>query len=440
MCRLNFKHIMQKTIALWIFLFASSECMAQGGVGMGSHLLGALQKDSGKSALPFVLPEQLFIGSYPSFSNAQAMREIEYTGLGRVLVYFYGTKDAAVNDAKSFAEKNTKITESGILAVHFGCLEENEQFTTEWFTVGSYIIGLRTPKSKMERTFITKAAEKIITDYDARIKRLFSTPEKCFKTYLEAVNKQEENLIIECLYDDGSEQSRNAIAMVKNMISMIPQFTMMLMYEAPYAEKKEIAIAKIEMVSDTEARIAISKQNTTGSNSLPLMLLTFGQSINRYSADDYLWVPLKMNGEKWGIDVVTTQKTVFAKSQEQLLKVNCMSNLKQIGLALHMYAQDHQKKFPGSNTFIALAPKYVPARIFKCPGDKSTPEIQGQPAAETKISYIFVEGLSTQDPPGTILAYDASAENHQGESRCVLFLDGHVRWMNEKEFQDLLNK
>ena len=109
-------------------------------------------------------------------------------------------------------------------------------------------------------------------------------------------------------------------------------------------------------------------------------------------------------------------------------------------------------------------PKYVTARMFKCPGDestpeikgqlappappsppqatggKSTPEIQGQPAAGTKISYIFVEGLSYQDPLDTILAYDASAENHKGEGRHVLFLDGHVSWMNEKEFQNLLSK
>lgn len=145
------------------------------------------------------------------------MREIEYTEMGRILVYFYDTKEAAENDMKLFTGKNRKISseDSSILAAHYGCWEENEQFATGWFTIGSYIVGLRTPTNKSSRALLSKTAEKIITDYDARIKLMFSTPEKCFNTYLEAVKNQQGDLIIECLYNDGSEESRNAIAVIK---------------------------------------------------------------------------------------------------------------------------------------------------------------------------------------------------------------------------------
>ena len=435
MCRLNFKDVLQKMILLWVLLFFSSECMAQ--------------------PLPFALPEQLFTGSYPGFPNARAVKEIEYTGLGRVIVYSYNTKDQAVNEIKSFAEKNTKITGSDLLAAHFGCLEENEQFATTWFTMGSYVVGLKTPKNKMERAFVTKAAEKIIADYNARIKQMFSTPEKCFKTYIEAANKHKEDLIIECLYDDGSEQSRNAILTTKTMISL---FTTRMFGNIPHTEK-EITIAKVEMVSKNEARIAVPKQGVNV-NSFPLVLLTLGQPASRYPTDDHLWIPLKTDGEKWGIDIATTQKIALAKSQEQSFRANCLNNLKQIGLAILMYAQDHQDILP--DDLRVLFPKYIGSgRVLKCLGDKKVPEIQ-RVDSNTPISYTYVKGLSLKNsrpappaPPGnpsdaktsqdgylfkTILAYDASPENHEGEGRNVLFVDGHVEWMPEERFQKLLKE
>ena len=67
--------------------------------------LPAPQKQSQK-LLPFTLPEELFPNSYPVFTNARETREIEYTEMGRILVYFYDTKDAAESDMKLFAGKN----------------------------------------------------------------------------------------------------------------------------------------------------------------------------------------------------------------------------------------------------------------------------------------------------------------------------------------------
>ncbi len=39
---------------------------------------------------------------------------------------------------------------------------------------------------------------------------------------------------------------------------------------------------------------------------------------------------------------------VFAQAREQARKTTCLSNLKQLGLGLFMYAQDYDETFPGA--------------------------------------------------------------------------------------------
>ena len=430
MCRSKLQCISKKMFCLLIFLFIASESMAQ------VPFLPVPLKQN-QTLLPFTLPEELFPNSYPVFTNAREMREIEYTEMGRILVYFYDTKEAAENDMKLFTGKNRKISseDSSILAAHYGCWEENEQFATGWFTIGSYIVGLRTPTNKSSRALLSKTAEKIITDYDARIKLMFSTPEKCFNTYLEAVKNQQGDLIIECLYNDGSEESRNAIAVIKNLISAIP---MISMYERPRPQK-EIIIDKVETVSATEARIGVLRQKEYD-DSMPFIMLTFGLPLtNQLSTGEHLWIPMKMNGEKWGIDILTVQKLAFAKSREQSLQSICISNLKQIGLGLQMYASDHKDTFPDDIREVAL--HYTHGTALKCPGDKTTPEIQ-KVEPDTPISYTYVKGLSRQNPNSykIIILYDSSPDYHQGKGRNILFIDGHVEWMPEEKFQKLLGE
>lgn len=99
----------------------------------------------------------------------------------------------------------------------------------------------------------------------------------------------------------------------------------------------------------------------------------------------------------------------------------CMNNLKQIGLALRLYAQDYNGKFP--RELKELCPNYILRATLWCPGDNKISK-----------SYVYVKGLTSKDRH-SILAYDTSPDHHDGEGRNVLFVDGHVEWMVEKEFQ-----
>lgn len=64
---------------------------------------------------------------------------------------------------------------------------------------------------------------------------------------------------------------------------------------------------------------------------------------------------------------------VFAKAREKARTASCMSNLGQIALALHMYAQDHDDRFPPKRVG-AQASLYEYTQtmvVFSCPSQPS---------------------------------------------------------------------
>jgi len=132
--------------------------------------------------------------------------------------------------------------------------------------------------------------------------------------------------------------------------------------------------------------------------------------------------------------------------REQARKAACKNNLKMIGLALHIYSTDHDEYFPQGKTAATVieelvAGDYLPAdsEVFICPaaaGDHEAWERTKKISAAT-VSYRWVPGLNVISPPDFIIMYDKSLEHH-GNGRNVLFVDGHVEWMREEDFQKRL--
>ena len=143
---------------------------------------------------------------------------------------------------------------------------------------------------------------------------------------------------------------------------------------------------------------------------------------------------------------------VLGKARESARGTACLSNLRQVGLALQIYVQDNQNKMPvmfdaplGTNTppatnvatiDLVLAPQLGPSRILKCPSDDK------DLFALTRSSYAWNTLLNGQDadhlrlfsidldPHQIPLVFDKEAFHRaRGEKKGVnyLYADGHIK-------------
>ena len=136
----------------------------------------------------------------------------------------------------------------------------------------------------------------------------------------------------------------------------------------------------------------------------------------------------------------------LAVARERARRAACLNNMKQVGLALHMYSGDHNGLF--ANTFTNLS-SYVGSnsvRLFRCPS-VLTPAVMpasvNAMSGTTWCSYWLRQGCAESDPPNSVIACDEDGTNgvppsccvlfgfggnHQDEGGYVLCIDGHVEW------------
>jgi len=115
------------------------------------------------------------------------------------------------------------------------------------------------------------------------------------------------------------------------------------------------------------------------------------------------------------------------QAQVQAARITCKSNLKIIGMALLMYSNDNKDKFPADLETLLTKTYLNTNKMLICP------------ATKLRDSYIYRGATITlADIPSMIMVYEKSS-NHEG-GRNVLFLDGHVEWVPEERFQELIKK
>jgi len=131
----------------------------------------------------------------------------------------------------------------------------------------------------------------------------------------------------------------------------------------------------------------------------------------------------------------------------------CLSNLKQLGLAIAMYSDLNQGRCPmdstnptlvGSMQLLSNVSPLVSAKMLYCPSDHR-PGARAEPdfrkLTPLNISYSYVPNLLWQSTPDSALALDriyrtsagsswSTAGNHIGQGGNILFNDGHVAWAN----------
>jgi prepilin-type processing-associated H-X9-DG protein len=120
-----------------------------------------------------------------------------------------------------------------------------------------------------------------------------------------------------------------------------------------------------------------------------------------------------------------------------VLRVHCKSNLRQIGLACHMYADDWDGAFPAR--LEDLSPNYVDnPRIFVCRGAlRGRRQGAAVPAAAPAGDYDYFPGRDASLPGEFVLAIDRDLTNHGGQGFNVLFVDAHVEWWPAERLEEL---
>lgn len=122
----------------------------------------------------------------------------------------------------------------------------------------------------------------------------------------------------------------------------------------------------------------------------------------------------------------------------------CASNLKQIGLALDLYARRNSGSLPGRDGTEFLSALYEchvleDPRVYLCPSSGETVALTGR-LEPRGCSYIGRRNAGQACSPPTptdawrVLAVDRSPDHHGG-SRNALFADGHVESIEEDEYR-----
>ncbi|MBM3254280.1 MAG: type II secretion system protein [Candidatus Omnitrophica bacterium] len=98
---------------------------------------------------------------------------------------------------------------------------------------------------------------------------------------------------------------------------------------------------------------------------------------------------------------------VIARAREQGRRTKCISNLRQIGIALHLYAGDNNEAFPaaaGWGTTLVTGGYITDPAVFDCPSSAAV----GTAAAP---DYDYVGGLTESSASNTCIAADKNG-NH----------------------------
>jgi hypothetical protein len=124
------------------------------------------------------------------------------------------------------------------------------------------------------------------------------------------------------------------------------------------------------------------------------------------------------------------QADFFAQAEARAERIACVNNLKQLGVAVRIWANDHDGKFPSD--FVSMTNEMVSWKILQCPGDKSRQITSWSQVAAGDSSYqIFTAGLTDRDNP-SIVVFECPVHHNVG------LLDGSVQQLSESAMTNRL--
>ncbi len=121
----------------------------------------------------------------------------------------------------------------------------------------------------------------------------------------------------------------------------------------------------------------------------------------------------------------------LARARRRASQTNCLSNLKQIGVAVHTYSIDFDEQFPTDSSAgktsleILVTQQYMAdTNMFDCPNGDGTAGTSGNAG---NGDYFFGWDLNESSNADSRLSEDDGANHDQPKPYNVLYVDGHVQ-------------
>ncbi|HWC61651.1 MAG TPA: DUF4190 domain-containing protein [Verrucomicrobiae bacterium] len=129
----------------------------------------------------------------------------------------------------------------------------------------------------------------------------------------------------------------------------------------------------------------------------------------------------------------------LSAAKQRAMTIQCSNNMRQLALAAHLYAGDHDDHFPGENNWCDALKQYVGNdKVYKCPAANSSEgcdfAYNSQVAGlETKnvdpLTVLFFEskdGWNRSGGPAMMLNQPRHKNRARKQTITVAFADGHV--------------
>lgn len=107
-------------------------------------------------------------------------------------------------------------------------------------------------------------------------------------------------------------------------------------------------------------------------------------------------------------------------SRRENEKVLCANNLRELGLALYIYARENEGKFPSTLKTLYGEEFLSDEEFLRCPA------VRGREASGAS-DYIYTAGMTVMSPSVTPLVMDR-AKNHEKWGKNILYVNGSVAW------------
>ncbi len=109
----------------------------------------------------------------------------------------------------------------------------------------------------------------------------------------------------------------------------------------------------------------------------------------------------------------------ISKTRERAQIIGCKENLQEIGIALKLYASEHNGNFPSDLAELMEGGYVENDMVFDCPSVKGMGDAH-------ESDYHYTSGYTILSPSDTRIVFD-KAENHKN-GRHILYISGDIVW------------